>query len=203
MQQPIYLVCEGLTDQVVMRRLFAHLSLPKPDEIPPGGKTKILDKLDRYNQTATRFGHWVVVIDLDGEAPTSDAYVKQLLPHNKAEQLIMCVAVQAIESWLLADQANLADYLKVPPNRIPLQPDHEADPKATLMQIVRSCKDQALRDDMLPIPNGTAKQGPGYVGRVSQFVHHTAFPWQPAAAASNSPSLTTCLHLLTEMGNTI
>jgi len=202
MHQPIYLVCEGLTDQIVLRRLFDYLDLPRPSEIPPTGKSKIKSKLKGYNSTAFHYGHWVVVIDLDQEAPTAGAYVNMLVP-NKANQLIMCVAVQAIESWLLGDQTNLSGYLKVPTNRIPLQPDEEDDPKATLMQIVRHCRNRAMQEDMLPPANGTAKQGPGYVGRVSQFIHHDTTPWRPDEASKHSPSLTTCVQLLTAMAKHI
>lgn len=192
---PVNLVYEGLTDEIVLRRIFQHLQLPPPITRSMGGKARLLRNLERYNQAAKYTGHWVIVIDLDREAETATQYVQRLLP-DQAEQLIMCVAVQAIESWLLADREHFADYLSIPLSRLPLQPDREDDPKQTVIQLARLCKTKDIQEDILPPQDGTATIGPGYVNRVAEFVNQSKKRWRPGTAADVSPSLAVCLDLL-------
>lgn len=198
MQTPIHLVYEGQTDQVVMFKLFEYLSLPDPIKMNQGGKNNLLRKLPSYNQAAYAYGHWVVIVDLDGEAGSSDKYAQILLP-KPAKQLYLCVAVQAIESWLLADQENFSRYLGIPLNRFPTLPDKEPDPKRTIMSLVRLSRKKRLQEDFLPIAGGTAKIGPGYVSRIAEFVNHESYRWRPGVALQSSPSLERCVDILRDL----
>jgi hypothetical protein len=111
----------------------------------------------------------------------------------------MClrVAVRAVEAWLLADAERLATFLYIPRHRVPTLPDAEADPKATLVRLARRSRSRLIRRDMVPRMGSSARVGPGYAGRIVEFVTATASRgWRPAVAAEHSDSLRRCLDAL-------
>ena len=65
---PLQIVVEGETDAVVVTRLLQGTGI-FPDSIKvAGGKSKILEKLRGYNQSARFGGNWLVIMDLDQDA---------------------------------------------------------------------------------------------------------------------------------------
>lgn len=162
------------------------------------GKTNLIKKLPKYNEAAKHHGSWVVVVDLDRQAESAAAYVKVLV-NEPSERFVLCVAVQAMESWILADRAHFAQYFGVPQQQVPGYPDQEDDPKQVLLSLVRKHSRKSIREDMLPLQGCTSKVGPGYVNQVATFMQHEKHPWRPTDAAENSPSLAQCIHLLKEV----
>jgi len=138
--------------------------------------------------------YWVVVLDLDQE-PCAVTYVKSLLP-ERAAGMILRIAVREIEAWLLADRERIAAFLHVAVANVPLNPDLEPDPKATLINLARRCRKKALRDDIVPRLNSGLKIGPGYAGRISEFVTKEEYRWRPEVAAEHSDSLKRCIRAL-------
>lgn len=109
----------------------------------------------------------------------------------------MRIAVRAIESWLLADQERLAEFLGISVQRLPSYPDQLNDPKATLLELVKHSPKKKLREDMLPLTDKLkGKIGPGYTGRILEFVEHSPKPWRPEVAAQHSDSLSRCIRAL-------
>jgi hypothetical protein len=195
MNTPVNLLVEGFIDEVVMHRLMAHMQLEPGTIYGQHGKANLLQNLSKYNQAACHYP-WVVVVDLDQDAECAPAYVTELLP-TPAPQMCLRVAVRAVEAWLLADPERLAAFLHIPRHRVPTLPDAEADPKATLVSLARRSRSRTIHRDMVPRRGSGARVGPGYAGRIVEFVTtHTSYSWRPAIAAEHSDSLRRCLDAL-------
>lgn len=143
-----------------------------------------------YNEAA-KLGKWFVLRDLDNDADCPGDLVGRLLPVPSCG---MCfrISMKAVEAWLLADRAAIAQFLGVPISRIPSRPDESDDPKSRLVAIARRSRTQSVRADIVP-SGRTVRVGPGYTARISEFsAHH----WRPGIAAQSSPSLARCLNAL-------
>lgn len=103
------------------------------------------------------------------------------------------LAVRAVEAWLLADAERLADFLSIRPARVPQLPDALDDPKKALVGLARRSRSSAIREDVVPRPGSHRPVGPGYTGRIVQFVTGPKSLWRPDVAASNSDSLRRCI----------
>jgi len=195
MTYPINLLVEGPTDEVVLHRLLAYAKVPPGTTYGKHGKAALLARLASYNQAARHYP-WLVVVDLDQDAECAPDYLAEILP-TPAPHMHLRVAVHAIEAWLLADAEHLAALLHIPRTRIPVLPDAEDDPKSTLVGLARRSRSPTIREDMVPRPGSGAKVGPGYVGRIIEFVATShSYAWRPAVAAEYSNSLRRCLDAL-------
>jgi len=191
----ISLLVEGLTDRVVVQRILELVGLPCGRIFGEKGKDYLLRVLPDYNQAA-RFSPWIAVVDLDRAPECAPLLIRQHLPHPGAGMKFR-VAVRAVEAWLLADRDTLAEFLAVPQNRLPFQPEAEPDPKAALVSLARQSKRRDVRDDMVPRPGSGAKVGPAYTARLIEYVT-VASPaqWRPEEAAQRSDSLRRCIAAL-------
>lgn len=191
---PVRLLVEGPIDEVVVRRILDHLGLSCGPVYGKRGKDYIIERLPKYNQAAY-YWPWLVVVDLDQQPECAPLLVQEALPHP-APGMCFRIAVHAIESWLLADANRLAAFLSVPLTRIPIGPDTIPDPKRFLVDLARRSHRKAIRDDMIPREGSSAQVGPGYAGRLVEFVTTAADPWRPEVAREHSPSLTSCVEAL-------
>jgi hypothetical protein len=185
---------EGEVDQAVLSRLVAEAGATLGDVHGKSGKNHLLGQLERYNHAA-RLAPWVALVDLDRDADCAAAFRAKHLP--KAAPL-MCfrVVIQAVEAWLLADRAALASYLQVPQNKIPQQPEAEADPKRKLVDIARHSHSREIKDGLVPAPKTKRSVGPVYVAKLLEFVREH---WRPEVAAEHSDSLRRCRERLREL----
>jgi len=110
------------------------------------------------------------------------------------------VAVRAVESWLLADAERLATFLGVPATSIPPDPDAESDPKRTLIGLAQRSRRSAIREDIVPRRGSGSRVGPGYAGRLIEFVLTAEDRWRPSAAVQRSDSLRRCVEALRALG---
>ncbi|MEO8096155.1 MAG: hypothetical protein ABI811_00525 [Acidobacteriota bacterium] len=104
----------------------------------------------------------------------------------KHPNLIFIVAVREIESWLLADSANLADFLNVSAKHIPNGVEGLNDPKGTLINIARRSRKRSIKDRIVPRNGSTAQQGPDYNGCLIEFATGS---WNIGSASLISASL--------------
>lgn len=104
-------------------------------------------------------------------------------PLNK--NFIFRIAVREVEAWLLADVENLSLFFSVSQVNFPLNPEIEADPKNTLIQLAKRSRKREIREDVVPI-NRNASIGPNYNGCLSEFVFKH---WNIENAVSRSESL--------------
>jgi hypothetical protein len=128
---------------------------------------------------------FIVLTDLDDHA-CPQALIQQWLPVPKHPNLLFRVAVREVESWLLGDTVNLAQYLGCSPKIMPENPDMLADPKQYLIDIARKSRFFNIRASIVPRVHSTAKQGPNYNGCLAAFVTQK---WDISAAMEKSPSL--------------
>lgn len=106
--------------------------------------------------------------------------------------LIFRIAVHEVEAWLLSDIKGMAAFLKVSAANFPREPEKEADPKKTLIQLARKSRVRRIKEDILPI-NPNASIGPNYNGCLSEFVFNY---WNVDDASKKSKSLSKALYSL-------
>ena len=191
---PVNVLVEGITDEAIVRRLLAYTDLACGTVYGKSGKGALLERLPNYNQAA-RFAPWLVVVDLDQDTECAPPFVCSILP-DPAASMHFRVAVRAVEAWLLADAERLAAFLGIPVARIPANPDAEPDPKRTIVDLARRGRRRAIREDIVPREGSGSRVGPGYAGRLIQFVLTAEHPWRPNVAVQRSDSLRRCVEAL-------
>jgi len=100
--------------------------------------------------------------------------------------MLFRVAVREVEAWLLADRVGIAKYLNLPLAKTPQHPEHEVDPKQSLINLVRKCKKRRLVEELVPATGSSASVGPLYNTRMGDFVRDI---WNIQRAVENSDSL--------------
>lgn len=191
---PVSVLVEGITDEAVVRRLLEYVGLTCGIVYGKSGKAALLERLPNYNRAA-HFAPWLVVVDLDQDAECAPPFVRSVLP-NPAHGMQLRVAVRAVEAWLLADAERLAAFLGIPVARIPANPDAEPDSKRTLVKLARRSRRRAIREDIVPREGSGGRVGPGYPGRLIEFVAATEHLWRPEVAMQRSDSLRRCVEAL-------
>lgn len=141
-------------------------------------------RIKGFNQAA-RGMPYLILTDLDTDecAPLK---LRDWLPVPASPNLIFRIAVCEVESWILADQENMADFLGVERESFPVQPDAIPDPKQLLVNLARASRKRTIRQNLVPKPGSTAKVGPAYNKHLCEFVQNQ---WDPLLARSSSPSL--------------
>lgn len=182
---------EGPTDTPVVRKILAHVGLELGTVHGLNGKSRIDSQLVGYN-SAARFTPWLVLRDLDQDAPCAPGLAAALLP-RPASQMRFRIAVRSIEAWLIADAHAVAAFLRVRGNQVPSMPDALGDPKVAFVNIARHSRSRAIRDDIVPEQGVSGKVGPAYTARVIEFTNDH---WRPSVASARSESLARCIAAL-------
>jgi hypothetical protein len=179
-------------DEAVVRVILGHAGREAGTIFVQGGKSRLLGKLAGFN-AAARHSPWLVVVDLDSDAECAPGFITATLP-APSTHMAFRVAVRQVEAWLMADRESLARYLRVSQARVPVDPEAEADPKQTMVNLARASSDRRVRQDMVPKPGGGRKTGPNYAGRLIEFATQR---WRPGVAAERADSLARCMRELT------
>ena len=106
------------------------------------------------------------------------------------------IVVREIESWIMADRENIANFLNVSIEKIPLSPENEDDPKQKLVNIARGSRSSKIISELVPEQNSTAQVGKLYTSEIKRFISDS---WDANSARTNSPSLDKCLKRLEEI----
>lgn len=183
---PVQLAVEDELSEAALRRVLQHAGRGYAVGTVYGrsGYGYLRRTIAGWNRAA-RGVPFVVLTDLD-RYPCPAALIGDWIPEHRHPNLLLRVAVREIESWLLADPANLSAFLQVNRNVIPPRPDALPDPKAVLVDIASRSRSRDIRRRVVPRRGSTAKQGPDYNACLVGFVHGD---WNPAAAVCASPSL--------------
>ncbi len=193
---PINLVVEGPTDEAVGQSLLTHVGLPVGKTYGEKGKPYLLQTLSNFNQAAKlSFSLWFVLVDLDQDADCAPPFVQTTLP-SPAVGMRFRGATRAVEAWLLADKETLSAFLHVPVTQFPSNPDQEMNPKVTLVNLARKSTRKDIKKDMVPREGSGAPIGPGYVGKLIEFVTAAESRWRPEVAVQCSDSLRRCVEAL-------
>ncbi len=183
MSQGLYCVCEGITDEAVLRRMLQWAGGPGATVHSTSGKARLFRSMTGYVNLSRRQPCFVLV-DLDREECAPAAL--RSLSVTPGEGLCVRFAVRAVESWLMADREGFAKFLGVGTNRLPMAPDTVEDPVAAVLSVARRSRWRWVREDLLPRPGSGRKRGPGYASRLIEF---TTRHWNVDEARRHSPSL--------------
>jgi hypothetical protein len=182
---------EGVSDAAVLRRLCESVGLGVGPEYITRGKARLDQQLRGYNNAA-RFAPWVVLRDLDHDAPCASALIDELLT-DRAEHMYLRVPVRSVESWLIADRNGFSQFFGVARALIPDRPDELERPKRTVVDLARRSSKRSVREGVVPAPGTSTEVGPGYTAQMIEF---SSTVWNPESAIENSESLRRCLAAL-------
>jgi len=190
MTRPVALqaVVEDMAGEAALIRLASDTGLPAPRIHVKNGKTQIDRRLRSYNQAA-RWAVWIVLRDLDTDAECAPDLIKRLIP-DRHRNLIVRVAVRAVEAWFPADSSGLGRFLRIPAHVVPQEPEKLMDPKAVLVDLARRSRRKGVKDDMIPPGGYSSRVGIGYNARIIEFAFEF---WNPIEASASSRSLAGCL----------
>ncbi len=179
----VSIAVEGPSDERVITRIVNDHDIAVGAVYGLRGKDHLDKRLGAFNEGA-KHGKWLVVRDLDHDADCAATLVRRLLPQPHAGMRYR-VAVRALEAWLLADAEGVAAFFGVARHHVPHDPEGLEDPKMSLVQLARRSRVRAIRDDMVPSEDTTARVGPGFVGRIIDFAS-TKWSWRRGATRSDS-----------------
>ncbi|HRX87492.1 MAG TPA: hypothetical protein P5572_20900 [Phycisphaerae bacterium] len=191
---PINIIAEDELSQAVAIRVLAgfrnrfvigHTHVSR-------GAGYIRTRIAAFNQAA-RGMPWLVLTDLDlSECPA--ALIRTWFEGTvKNPNLLLRVAVREVEAWLLADRDNFSKFAGIRAGNLSKNVEAIEDPKRHLIQLARKSRSRAIREDLVPRPKSTARQGPNHNGRLIEFVVRH---WSPRTAAAHAPSLAATLRCL-------
>ena len=184
---------DAITHQVMLK-IYDYIGcISEYRAISCNGKGKIKKQIKAYNNAA-QYGHYFIIADLDNEYECAPLLINEWLPAVRSDQLMFRVAVHEIESWLLADKENFADFFSISNKLIPLNPDEEMDPKRTVITLAKRSRKREIRESIIPIDD-YAIIGPEYNTKLQGFVQDY---WTINTARRNSPSLDKAIKSLEE-----
>ncbi|MBL8539311.1 MAG: hypothetical protein JNK68_02950 [Betaproteobacteria bacterium] len=181
-----------------MRKLITQVGAELGPVYGKYGKASLREKRTGYVNAARR-APWIVLVDLDHDAPCPPPLRSDWVP-VQVPFLCFRVAVRAVEAWLLADADALAAFLGVSRNRIPRDPESLQDPKTAMVNLARASRRTAIRADMVPRDGSGRPIGPAYASRLIEFA---SSPWRPDIAAQRSDSLRRALACLEKLTNVV
>jgi hypothetical protein len=138
---------------------------------------------------------YVVLVDLERKGGSGRAAGYSCVPELLDDwalvrpfhaNFLFRVAVRAVESWLMADRQRFAEFLGVPLNRVPPDPDTCNDPKGVVVTLARRSRRKAIQDAIVPKPGASARVGTYYTAEMSRYVEQC---WRVDKACLVSPSL--------------
>ena len=182
----VYFAVEGETDVPVAEHLIRLVGLyPRATRVA-GGKSQLDARIPALNRSGGAL-NWLILRDLDRDAPCASALIDVLL-HGRglAPRLSLRIPVRAMESWILADREGFTGEFGVAAQRLPDRPDELDDPKQHLIDVCRHSTRRTVRNAMVPRPGSGRRVGPEYASRIAAFARGT---WDVERAAPRSPSL--------------
>jgi hypothetical protein len=180
---PVSVGIEGPVDEAAIGRLFSDAGGLDCMFYGRQGREWLRQRVSGYN-SAARHAPWMILVDLDADE-CAPALKAAWLP-NPAPQMCFRVAVREVETWFLADRANIAAFLHVSEALVPPNPESVSNPKETMVNLARRSRSREIRAGMVPGPKSGRPTGPAYSANLIEFVYHA---WSPRTAARRSDSL--------------
>nr|NQU90113.1 hypothetical protein [Bacteroidota bacterium] len=193
----INLVYEDDLSEAVMAKLLMHFGdkYSIHNAYPGHGFGYLKSNIRGFNQ-ASIVSPFFMLTDLDNyECPPTlkDDWINFPLQPN----FIFRIAVREVEAWLLADTVGLSEFFRVSTANFPTNPENDANPKLTLIQLARRSRIRRIREDIIPI-NENASIGPNYNGCLMDFVLNK---WSIENAMIRSRSLEKTFSKLEQFNN--
>lgn len=173
--------------EAVLRKLVGVL---RPDltiwqVLRKNGSGYLRSRARELNRTAHQVPVFILA-DQDRPEPCPADLIRNWLGVPPAPSLLFRVAVMETEAWIMADRDAFAAFLRVPANAVPENPDAVREPKELVVSMARRSRRRDIREDLVPASGSTAKVGPAFNPRLTEFV---ATAWNPVRAAEASASL--------------
>ena len=191
----VNMLVEGLLDEAAAIRIIRHAQHEPGVCYGKKGCGYIKDRIQGFNRTAHSACYLSLVDFMDTRLTCPSEVISHWLPHRHPN-MIFRLAVRELESWLLADQNNLADFLHVNPTLFPAEPEQLSDPKRELINLARRSRSSSLRSELVPEINSTAQVGRLYQSKMLDFIQ---LRWDISLAREKSPSLDRCIARLSEL----
>lgn len=171
-------------------RLAAHVGHTLRTRQITHGRGQLEKQLPTLNNAAS-FVPVLALLDRDRRSACPGEEAQRLLT-NRSPRLLLRLAVEEADAWLLADRAGIAGFLGISAGKVPPDPEALPDPKQVLLNLARKARYHERRT-IAPLAGTTARVGPGYNLHLCAFAART---WSVDAAATRSPSLARCLRAL-------
>jgi len=149
-------------------------------------------KINEFNK-ASRKTPFFVLTDQDIGCPPEK--INSRFNDSPNSNLIFRIAVMEIESWVMADRKAIADFLSISVDNFPYKMDEISNPKNFLLTKAKKSRKRKLKNDIIPVLGSTAKQGPDYNARLSEFIRKN---WDVNRAIKYSESLNRAFNRLQE-----
>ena len=124
-------------------------------------------KIKAFAKASKRLPFFVLTDQDSGCPPEKIDDWLNFKPHSN---LIFRIAVMEIESWVMADRGAIAKFLSISVDNFPHKMDELPDPKQFLMAKAQKSRRRSLKEDIIPRSGSTAKIGPNYNARLSDFI---------------------------------
>ncbi len=157
----------------------------------PTGRGGIDSRLSGYARAGAG-SPWLVLRDLDRDAPCAPAWRAKHEPKPPGRFFALRMAVRAVEAWFLADTEAAARSLHVGVEALPVNPDAELDPKKTIVALARRSTKPAIKNGLVPKPGISRPAGPDY----GRWFIVSAKGWSLERALPRSESLRRALTAL-------
>ncbi|WP_156810469.1 hypothetical protein [Pseudoxanthomonas sp. GW2] len=180
----VEILVEGITDEYFVRECYRRLGIEVGTVFGKRGVGYVVSRAEGF---AVRGQYSPILIladfmDVDGACPP---VARRELVANDYPLTLVRLAVNEIESWLLASRRELARYLGVSLDRVPEVPDDVVDPKRELVNIARDSRKPRIREIFVPKEGCSSVVGIGYVDGFQEFL---TTHWSLESAVENSPS---------------
>ena len=189
----VILAVEDRLSEAVATKILTNLGFEivrKPEKPRSSGLkgNSYLEKIaPEFNRSAKGPFYCFMLTDLDSPKICPIELIQSWVKGPLNPRFFLRVAVMEVESWVMADQPAISEFLKISIQEIPTKTDEIPDPKKLLLSLAEKSKSTELRKALLPKKgNKTSKIGPGYNTRLSEFIRDY---WDLNRAISVSPSL--------------
>jgi hypothetical protein len=198
-----YIAVEDDLSDAVARKLLDHVRrgfhvkarypLTAFPHLKPGlsGYGYLRANVRAFNRAAAKTPH-LLLTDLD-LASCAPELIRQWHGSPLHPNFMLRVAVHEVEAWLLADAANIADFLGLAPTQIPTNVETVANPKEEIVRLAALSADAEVRQNLVPLPGSTAQTGRLFNRSLIGYVRDL---WDIDAAGAKANSLARALRAL-------
>lgn len=186
-------IVEGDLEISIVSALFkaCDIEFRRNEVINKRGIEKFWGAAPRLNQAARHksiFG----LADLERHA-CAPALLKEKLGACPRANFVLRLSVRMSESWLMADQAEIARFLGISRAMVPDSPESLDNPKLSLVNLARGSRVRRIRDGVVPEAGSQRAVGIEYLRLLSEFAEEH---WDPHRASLHSPSLAKAIQRL-------
>lgn len=195
-----YIATEDRLSETVAARLIAETGHSVAAKIPKdrrkhAGFGYLKTRLPDFILSCRGGLNFLLLTDLDTKPCPPDLLKDWLGETIKPDSLLLRIAVREVESWVLADRSQFANWLGVSEATVPIDPEACLDPKAELLNLASRSRNREMREGLLPKKDAASKVGLEYNDLLCAFVIEN---WRIEEASQLSPSLERAIRRLRE-----